>query len=71
MILCSPECVPCCDFCVYAIQEVWIDEKGRGNYGGPDGCSLHKDQRHQKIVEDCGYCSDFHCFRAKEKAPDF
>lgn len=68
MILCNPECVPCCDFCIYAIQEVWIDEKGRENYGESEGCSLHSDQRHQEIAADCGYCNDFHCFQAKEKA---
>lgn len=30
------------------------------------GCGLHDDQEHQDIAEGCGYCPDFHCFRANE-----
>jgi len=63
MILCNPECYPCCDFCIYAIHEKWVDKDGK-HIGGPEGCFLHTDQKHQEIAENCGACNDFYCFRA-------
>lgn len=65
MILCSKDCTPCCDFCIYAIHDRW-EENGREIVGGPIGCNKHKDKEHQKIAESCGSCPDFHCFRANE-----
>lgn len=65
VILCNEDCVPCCDFCIYAIHEEWNDERGEHHIGGPIGCRLHTDQEHQDIAEGCGYCDDYHCFRAK------
>ncbi len=65
MILCNPECYPCCDFCIHAIHEKWTDKDGE-HIGGPEGCSLHTDQKHQEIAEDCGDCNDFHCSLANE-----
>lgn len=64
MVLCNNECTPCCDFCIYAIHDKW-EENGREIVGGPIGCTKHDDQHHQEIAEDCGYCEDFHCFRAE------
>lgn len=67
MVLCNNDCTPCCDFCIYAERErIAI---GRKNYaGGPIGCNLHKDQEHQDIAFGCGFCDDFHCFRADEES---
>ena len=66
MILCSEECDPCCDFCIYAIQDVWVDADGDTVSGGPIGCNLHSDKEHQEIAEYCGCCDDFHCALAEE-----
>ena len=67
MILCNKDCTPCCDFCIYAEQEK-IVVNGRECTGGPIGCNLHKDQEHQDIALGCGFCDDFHCFRADEES---
>ena len=66
MIKCGEGCVPCCDFCVHAIHDVWTKD-GREIVGGPIGCKLHPDEEHQRIAEHCGECADFNCFRAEEK----
>ena len=42
------------------------DKDGDIVRGGPVGCGLHDDERHQDIAESCGCCPDFHCFRADE-----
>lgn len=65
MIGCSEECLKsaCCDFCIYAHHEFFFNDIV---CGAPIGCGLHKDERHQDIAEGCGYCPDFHCFRADE-----
>lgn len=26
MILCGEGCTPCCDFCIYSIRDIWVDE---------------------------------------------
>lgn len=59
MKLCKYNCIPCCDFCIYATHEE-LEYKEKIIKGGPDGCILHKDQQ-------IGYCLDFHCFRADEE----
>lgn len=63
MIKCSANCVPCCDFCIYAIRDR-LDSEDEMFDGGPIGCKLHEDQEHQEIAEQCSYCNDFHCFLA-------
>jgi len=66
MILCNDNCIPCCDFCTYAIHEEFkID--GEIIKGGPIGCSLYPDKKHEDIAVGCGYCNDFHCFNVKER----
>ena len=65
MIKCSKKCIPCCDFCIYAIHDEW-EENGKKITGGPIGCKKHTDEKYQIIAEDCGSCPDFHCFRANE-----
>ena len=65
MIKCGEGCTPCCDFCVYAIHDIWTKD-GREIVGGPIGCKLHQDEAHQRIAEGCGECDDFHCFMAEE-----
>lgn len=68
MIKCNEKCVPCCDFCVYAVRETFEDKALGGTiYGGPVHCDLHPDEKHDRICESCGYCDDFHCFRAESK----
>lgn len=68
MIGCSEECLrlACCDFCIYVIYDPIYDEVGSIAGAEPSGCRLHNDQEHQDIAESCGYCHDFHCFRADE-----
>ena len=68
MIGCSEECLrlACCDFCMYVHHEFFFDNNGDIVRGGPVGCGLHDDERHQDIAESCGHCPDFHCFRADE-----
>ena len=63
MILCNKDCVPCCDFCLYSMHER-ISIKGILINGAPVECFKHSDIEHQEIAENCGYCDDFHCFRA-------
>lgn len=76
MIACSEECLrfACCDFCRYVIQDYFFNEDKDGNIqivnGGPNGCSLHKDKKHQRIAKNCGYCQDFHCVNATEDNKD-
>lgn len=28
MTLCGDGCVPCCDYCIYAIHDLWTDDMG-------------------------------------------
>lgn len=64
MILCGEYCEPCCDFCIHCIHEEKMED-GEVSHGAPIGCGKHKDQEHQDIALICGYCDDFHCFRAE------
>lgn len=57
---CSANCIPCCDFCVHCLHAYAADGGGRCE---PLGCMLHRDYEHQSIVEACGECDDFQCFR--------
>ena len=62
MIKCSPDEIPCCDFCIYCIHAIEEDE-----YHAPGetvGCGLHNDKKYNDEAQMCGYCDDFHCFRA-------
>lgn len=65
MVRCDECGIPCCDFCIYAVHEEF-ELNERVVIGGPIGCNLHKDEKHQNIAEGCGYCDDFHCFRAEK-----
>jgi len=66
MVKCSENCTPCCDFCIYAVHEIYYDEKFGGDIkGGPIRCDLHHDKKHDMICEFCGWCDDFHCFKAE------
>lgn len=67
MIGCSEECLrlACCDFCLYVYHKFFFNN-GNIVCSGPIGCGLHNDERHQEIAKICGYCPDFHCFRADE-----
>lgn len=68
MIFCKDcdENMACCDFCLYAMHEAWYTPDGEHHIGGPIGCNLHLDDEHQEIADNCGVCSDFHCFREPE-----
>ena len=62
---CGIDCIPCCDFCIHAIHEEYeID--GKCYMGGPIGCTLHNDEKHQNIAMMCGNCSDFICCNTEE-----
>lgn len=64
MVLCSDNCIPCCDFCIHVVHDEFVYPDGSDIItGGPIGCTLHPDKKHQEIAEGCGYCDDFHCFR--------
>lgn len=68
---CSSDCSPCCDFCIHAYHEWFENEAKNGDWywerGGPIGCIIHYDERHQLIAESCGWCEDFYCFRQYER----
>lgn len=61
MIKCRPDEKPCCDYCEYCEHEDidWFDD------GKPLYCTIHKDNKHMRIVQGLGYCNDFHCIRAR------
>ena len=63
---CCSDCTPCCDFCRHAIHDEWTNKDGTKMTGGPIGCSLWDDTKHQRIAEMCLYCEDFHCKNIKE-----
>lgn len=65
MVLCGKDCIPCCDFCIGAIQGE-MEVNGKKVTSGPVGCKKHSDEEHQKIARSCGYCDDFHCFHVNE-----
>ena len=65
MVKCSENCTPCCDFCIYVVHEIYYDEELGDIKGGPIRCDLHHDEKHDMICEFCGWCDDFHCFKAK------
>lgn len=68
---CNSFCVPCCDFCIHAYHEYFEDaDEGYLNgfiRGGPIGCIIHYDEKHQKIAQSCGFCEDFYCFKQYKK----
>lgn len=73
MILCNKRCIPCCDFCLYAIHDEWDEyinyiKAPQHITGGPIGCTLHNDKKHQEIAKGCGSCDDFHCCNAEVKS---
>lgn len=63
MVLCNDNCIPCCDFCIHAMQRL-ENINGKIVGMGPIGCSLHDDQEHQDIARRCYFCDDYHCFKA-------
>jgi hypothetical protein len=67
MKLCGEGCTPCCDFCIYSIRDIWVDENGWESDQGPEGCAKYNDEAHQDIAFYNSFCEDFHCFRIKEK----
>lgn len=67
MTLCGEGCTPCCDFCIYSIRDIWVDENGWESDQGPEGCAKHNDEAYQDMAFYNGFCEDFHCFRIKEK----
>ena len=40
MTLCGEGCTPCCDFCIYSIRDIWVDENGWESDQGPEGYSF-------------------------------
>lgn len=62
MIICSKECIPCCDFCIHVIHGT-LDKNFTTS---PIGCGFHDDNRHQEEAWACGACNDFKCISAKE-----
>lgn len=67
MILCGEGCIPRCDFCIYSIRDIWVDENGWESDQRPKECAKYNDEAHQDIAFDNDFCEDFHCFRIKEK----
>ncbi len=37
MTLCGEGCILCCDFCIYSIRDIWVDENGWESDQGPKG----------------------------------
>ena len=68
MIKCSESCIPCCDFCIYAVHEELEDEESGGTfYDSPVWCEAWQDEEHAALCESCSFCEDFHCFRATKE----
>lgn len=65
MILCSKECIPCCDYCIHVIHDTEIFN-GKIIVSAPINCSLYDDNEHKRIASGCGYCDDFHCNNANK-----
>lgn len=59
---CCEECIPCCDFCIFARHGDWE----RDGTTGPIGCLKHSEYEYQVIAQECGCCDDFWCFQVKE-----
>lgn len=67
MKLCGYNCKPCCDYCIHTEYELIILPNSTIPINSsPIKCKLHKDKEHQKIVESCGYCDDFHCINVED-----
>lgn len=66
MILCSHDCIPCCDFCIYAFHD-FFEQNGEYHKSGTMACLLHRDQKHQDIADGCGHCEDYHCILADKE----
>lgn len=39
MTLCGEDCIPCCDFCIHSIRDIWVDENGWESDQGQKGCA--------------------------------
>ena len=63
---CCPECIPCCDFCIYSIRDEEMENGFLMDFG-PKGCKKHPDEEHQEIARWDGMCNDFHCMNVKEE----
>lgn len=37
MTLCGEGCTPCCDFCIYSIRDIWVDENDWESDQGQEG----------------------------------
>lgn len=66
MITCGNDCIPCCDFCIHAIHEMF-ELNGCTVTGAPIGCFYNKDEEHQDIASNDGCCDDFYCFLANQE----
>ena len=66
MILCSNNCIPCCDFCVYAIHDE-IEYENEKFLGETIGCKFHPEKEYQNEAIMCGYCDDYQCYEADRK----
>ena len=66
MILCSKDCYPCCDFCYWAIHDIFYsgDEK---IIGEPIGCKRYDDEGHQYLAQNFSYCGSFLCYNANKE----
>ena len=64
MTLCNEHCIPCCDFCIHCIHDLYPYDGVLTN-GEPIGCYKHFDEEHNNIAAGCGYCEDFHCVNVK------
>ena len=60
MVICSNECSPCCDFCIYARHIVKFIN-GKTIKIGVEGCDKYSDEHHQSMARGLGYCKDFYC----------
>lgn len=57
-VLCSDDCIPCCDFCIYCKH---TDDKHRT----PIECNHPKDKKGDDVFFfGGGECENFHCFNA-------
>lgn len=66
MVQCNDNCVPACDFCIYAVHKAAENEYGGLYRDGVISCKRHPREK----VRDEGVCEDFHCYKARGKMID-
>ena len=63
---CGEYCIPCCDYCKYAVHEVFEFKGGKG-IGSPIFCKLHLDEEHRQLARRRSCCEASWCMDAEKE----